>query len=168
MAIGDKLLAVKDTSNYRNVNNTDTAIVAGEKYFEQFTEVGNAGGFKVLAPTVVAVAADGGSLSPELGVLFTSSTALEASKIIKNSWGILYEVAGYSTISGFVQVYNTPTIPADGAVPIISFLVEADKNFFRQFLAPITFTDSICVAFSTTQPTKTLGTASAWFEVTYK
>jgi hypothetical protein len=99
---------------------------------------------------------------------FISSTALSPSLIIKASTGNLYEVVGYSTTAGFIQIFNSATVPADGAVPIISFAVGANNNFSRTLPKPIRFSNGIVVCFSTTQATKTIGGSVAWFEVTYK
>lgn len=99
---------------------------------------------------------------------FASSTVLSSSIIAKASSGNLYELVGYSTTAGFIQIFNSATVPADGAVPIISFAIEANNNFSKTLPKPIRFSNGIVACFSTTQTTKTIGGNVAWFEVTFK
>lgn len=103
-----------------------------------------------------------------LVLLRSSSTALEASRVVKTSSGDFFRVKGYSTAAGFIQVHNTAAVPGAAAVPIISFAIAANQNFEEDYAdLPFNFSTGITVVFSTTQATYTAGTASAWFEVGY-
>lgn len=98
----------------------------------------------------------------------SSSSALEASRVVKNSSGDLFRVKGYSTAAGFIQVHNSAAVPAAAAVPIVSFAVAANANFEEDYAdLPYNFSTGITVVFSSTQATYTAGTASVWFEVGY-
>lgn len=98
----------------------------------------------------------------------SSSSALEASRVVKTSSGDFFRVEGYSTAAGFIQVHNANSLPADGVAPVISFAVAANQNFEQDYGAlPYNLSTGIVVCFSSTQPTKTLGSASVWFEVGY-
>lgn len=108
------------------------------------------------------------STSSNVTASFASSTALSPSIIAKTSSGNLYELTGYSTTAGFIQIFNSTTVPADGAIPTISFAIEANNNFSRTLPKPIRFSTGIVACFSTTQATKTIGGSVVWFEIIFK
>ncbi|HEX9503619.1 MAG TPA: hypothetical protein VF974_04845 [Patescibacteria group bacterium] len=98
------------------------------------------------------------------------STALEASHVIKAAAGNLYGIFGYSNrvSSQFIQVFNSATVPADTAVPIITFTVPASSNFSLDLgQLPIQFGTGISVSNSSTAATKTAGSADCFFNVLY-
>lgn len=94
-----------------------------------------------------------------------SSTAYEASHVIKASAGILTSLTGYNSgPAQFIQVHDSATLPANTAVPAAIFFVPAASNFSAD--VPITgtpFTVGIVVCNSSTGPTKTLGSANCFF-----
>lgn len=99
-----------------------------------------------------------------------TSTAYEASRVVKNSAGVLYQVTGYNSKASaqFIMISDTTSVPADGQTPVIIFRVAATSNFSFDFLKfGRFFTNGICIFNSSTAPTKTIGSADVWFDVQY-
>lgn len=100
-----------------------------------------------------------------------SSTAYEASHLIKNGAGVLFSFTCYSsrTSGQWVQVHNATAVPSDTSVPTMIFWVPANSNAswdggkFGQY-----FSTGIAFCNSSTGPTKTIGSADTWFSVNYK
>lgn len=95
-----------------------------------------------------------------------SSTAYEASRILKAGKGVLVSLVGYNSNAGaqFIQLHNSATLPANAAVPIYTFTVAATSNFSLDVpITGIPFTTGIVVCNSSTGPTKTIGSADCWF-----
>jgi hypothetical protein len=100
-----------------------------------------------------------------------TSTAYEASRIIKGSAGVLISILGYNskTATQFIQLHNTTTVPADTAVPVAIFAVPASSNFSLDFIPyGRFFSTGITICNSSTGPTKTIGSADCWFDIQYK
>jgi hypothetical protein len=100
-----------------------------------------------------------------------SSAAAEASAVVKSSSGRIYMLVGHSTSGSdqWIQVHNTTSLPANGAVPVISFKATAGKNFSFSIPEPgIPLNTGIVVCNSSTQLTKTIGSADCSFYVLYR
>ncbi len=95
-----------------------------------------------------------------------SSTAYEASHVLKNGAGTLMSLVGYNSKGSaqFIQLYNSTTVPSDTAVPVYTFTVPATSNFSLDVPGTgIPFTTGIAVANSSTGPTKTVGSSDCYF-----
>jgi hypothetical protein len=99
------------------------------------------------------------------------STAAEASRVVKSTGGRLVQLIGYngSASDQFIQVHNATSLPADTAVAYRSFKVIAGKNFSYDIVDPgLNLDTGIVVCNSSTQGTKTIGSADCWFYVIYQ
>lgn len=110
------------------------------------------------------------SVGATAGVSLVTSSALEASHVLKASAGTLVSLVGYNSgAAQFIQVHNSATAPADAAVPKYVFTVPASSNFSLDF--PITgapFTTGISVCNSSTAASKTVGAADCFFSAVVK
>ena len=99
-----------------------------------------------------------------------SSTAYEASHVLKGSAGNLLSLIGYNSGSaGFVQLHDAAAVPADNAVPAVTFAIPGTGNFSLDVsVIGMPFANGICVVYSTTGPTKTLGSASLFLTAVVK
>ena len=99
------------------------------------------------------------------------STAYEASHVFKATKATLISLVGYNSKASaqFIQVHDAATLPADTAVPVYSFKVEATQNFSLDVpLTGIQMAHGIVVCNSSTGPTKTIGSADVFFTVVYR
>jgi len=98
-----------------------------------------------------------------------SATASVASLVVKNAAGKLYKL--YITNGGtaqFFQIYNTASLPADGAVPVHCFRLGANETReidFTEF--GDLFTTGITVSNSSTLATKTIGAADSFISALF-
>ena len=102
-----------------------------------------------------------------------SSAAYEASHVVKAAPGTLFFLFGHSSKAGaqWIQVHNATSLPANTAVPIYSFQVNATASN-GNFSLDLTkfgdiFSTGIVVCNSTTGPTLTNGSADTWFTALY-
>jgi hypothetical protein len=98
------------------------------------------------------------------------SRALAASLIVKPGQGKLYGLSVTSTKAAtqFVQVFDSSVLPADGAVPLISFSVPATSAGGLYFgSVGRAFEQGIVVCNSSTQATKTIGSADCLFDAQF-
>ena len=102
--------------------------------------------------------------------LNSTSVAYEASRIVKPKPGVVFGLTGYNSKSSaqFIHLYNTKVLPADGAVPVVTFTVAASSNFSLDFgESGRAFSTGVVIGNSSTGPTKTIGSADVWFDVQY-
>lgn len=103
--------------------------------------------------------------------LNATSTALEASRIIKGGPGTLYKLVVYNDKASaqYIQIHNTATLPADGAVPIVTFQVatKTTLDFPIHNIKGLNLSTGITVCNSSTAATKTIGSADCWFSALF-
>lgn len=136
------------------------------------------GGQTVEATAVALVASTGTpvSSSAALPVTYTlganaaatrvNSTAFESGKVLKSSAGTLVTLQGYTTASSlqYLQIFDSTTVPSNGAVPIWFIPVVANSYFSLDVpLTGVPFTTGISVSNSSTISTKTAGGSNIWF-----
>lgn len=100
----------------------------------------------------------------------STSTAYETNRVAKASAGVIYGITGYNskTSSQFIQLHNTASLPADTAVPVVTFLVPASSPFTLDWGTYGRYCSTgITLCNSSTGPTKTIGSADCWFDVQY-
>jgi hypothetical protein len=96
-----------------------------------------------------------------------SSTAYVSNLVVKAAAGTLFGFSGYNsgTTAEFIQVHDAASLPANTAVPVITFEVPARSPFSMDFgVNGRTFSTGIVLAASTTGPTLTLDGTSTWFD----
>jgi len=97
------------------------------------------------------------------------SRALEASRFVGHGPRILYgiTVTNTKTSAQFFQLFDSDSVPADGAVPLLSKSVPAGDAVGIQWLPGRVFLVGIVVCNSSTSATKTVGSADCLFDVQY-
>ena len=98
------------------------------------------------------------------------SSALEASAVIKASAGNLFSITFTNSNAAirYLQVFNSTTVPADTAVPTLTFPVQPGSTLaFDTGKFADRYTTGIAICNSTTLASKTLGSADSLFYVKY-
>lgn len=99
-----------------------------------------------------------------------TSTAYEASHVVKASPGRVYRIDVYSSLGSaqWIQLYNSTTLPANGVAPAAIIKIATIASVTWDF-GPYGryFSTGIVIGNSTTGPTKTIGAADTWFDVQY-
>lgn len=104
--------------------------------------------------------------------LNSTSTAYEASRVVKASAGIVYSIACYNSKASaqWVLLFNSTTVPADStvtnAVPIYCQATSncsADYGNYGKY-----FSTGVSWSNSSTSPTKTIGSADVFCDVRYQ
>ncbi len=123
----------------------------------------------LLVGLVLCATLFGAGTIPPSGVL-KHSTVYAASLVVKAAPGTLVALFGYNSgAAQWIQVYDSTTLPSNGAVPIATFTVAATSNFYLD--VPMTGLDcgtGIVVGNSSTGPTKTIGAADCFFTAIYR
>lgn len=100
-----------------------------------------------------------------------NSAAAEASHIVKDSKGLLLFLHCFNgnAAARFLQVFDSATLPADTAIPLLSIQVPIGVSVTLN-LAPLGLicAKGITVCNSTTGGTKTIGAADSLFTVGYQ
>ena len=102
--------------------------------------------------------------------LSATSVALVNSLVVKSGAGRLFGFSGDSNKASaqFIQVFDAASLPADTAVPVIVIRVAATTTFSAYFGSiGRWFTRGIVICNSSTEATKTIGSADTWFDVQY-
>ena len=100
------------------------------------------------------------------GATRVNSSAYEASHVLKASAGTLISLMGRNSSASdqYIQLFDSTTVPGNGTAPIYFFTAFAGTDFSMDL--PITgcpFSTGIAVCNSSTDTTKTLGSADCWF-----
>lgn len=113
-------------------------------------------------PVWLATSGDGGQRN-------VTSVAYVADEIIKAAPGTLFNVSGYNSgAAQFIQIFDSATLPADTAVPVVVIAVAATSNFsYCPGVYGRQFGNGIVICNSSTGPTKTIGAANCWFDSQY-
>ncbi len=101
----------------------------------------------------------------------SDSQAAATSGVIKASAGVFFEANGYNLTGNtrYFHVYNSATVPTDGAVPaLVPVAVPPYGVFSLTFEQGVFFDTGISWACSTGVSTKTLSTADLWVTITYR
>jgi hypothetical protein len=150
----------------------DTALPAGSAAIGKLAANSGVtiGAVEVAASQTVGTFEKPDATSTYAGTNATSS-ANETNRVVKGSAGVLFSITGYNakTSAQFIQLHNASSLPADTAVPVITFTVPASSNFSLDFGGKFGryFSTGIVVCNSSTQQTKTIGSADCWFDVQY-
>lgn len=99
-----------------------------------------------------------------------NSTSFEASRVVTGNAAQLLSIFGYNSgAAGFVQIFDSAALPADGAAPAISFGVPAAGNFSLDVATiGIPFGNGITVCISSTADTKTIAGPSLYLTAVIK
>ena len=97
-----------------------------------------------------------------------NSRAVAASIVVCQRPALLCGFTVSSIAAQFIQVFDAGALPADTAVPLIVFAVGATSVMSASFLPyPRSFRNGIVLCNSSTQHTKTIGTADCIFDVQF-
>lgn len=122
--------------------------------------------YRLLAPD--GVYADPTEVT-DVGRLFhnANSRAVAASLVVKTSNGLLFGFTVSSVAAQYIQVHDKEALPAEGAVALLSFPVAATSTITTVWIPPRYMEYGIVLCNSSTQHTKTIGSADCIFDVQF-
>ncbi len=99
-----------------------------------------------------------------------NSGALAASLIASANPSRLYSVTGYNSSASdqYIQVHDTTSVPANGAVPKLVLVAYAGTAFSFDFPTGRICATGITICNSSTAATKTLGSADCLLDCEYR
>lgn len=97
------------------------------------------------------------------------SARLAASGVVKTGPGYLFgfTVTNTKATAQFVQIFDSNTLPADGTVPLLAKSLAASDAVGFAWLPARTFLVGLVICNSSTQGTKTIGSADCIFDVQF-
>jgi hypothetical protein len=97
-----------------------------------------------------------------------NSRAAANSLIVKATSGLLFGFTASSTgAAQFIQIFDAKTVPGDGAVPLLSFPIAATSVATGVWIPARAFVQGIVICNSSTQATKTIGSADTLFDAQF-
>lgn len=111
---------------------------------------------------MAAVKIQGAEVAENSGALAASYTIGKRLKV----YDII--VSNTKATEQYVHVFDSATLPADTAVPLVSLRVPADSVGSLSWPAGRPMVAGVSVCNSSTKATKTIGSADCFFDVTYQ
>lgn len=160
VVISGSTVSITGTANV-NVTGTAPVAVTGTANVNVTGTANVTGAVTVLSGTVSTIPLTGNTA----GLVRINSAAYESSHVLKNSPGTLLFLKGYNSgPAQFIQLYDSATVPADTAAPVLTMAVSGSSNFVIEIPSGgIPFLTGIAVSNSTTGPTKTSGTTNTFY-----
>jgi hypothetical protein len=119
--------------------------------------------------TGAVVVASGAITATPVAPSLATSSAYEASRVVKASSGRLMSITGYNSgPAQFIQVHNATSLPADTTAPVLVLAVPSLSTFSFDFGGVgLPLSTGIVVCNSSTAPTKTIGSANVYYTAVY-
>ena len=96
-----------------------------------------------------------------------NSGAVAASFVVETGQCLLAGFTVSSVAAQYIQIFDATAVPADTAVPLLSFAVAATSTLMVDWVPPRYFRNGIVFSNSSTQHSKTIGSADCIFDVQY-
>jgi hypothetical protein len=97
-----------------------------------------------------------------------ANSGVAASLVVKATSGLLAGFTVSSVSAQFIQVFDLAALPANAAVPVLSFEISAlSSRSFAAMPFPRGFKNGIVIANSSTQHALTIGSANCIFDAQY-